>query len=177
MIKTNSYTFSQLITKRLKLRRLLISDSEDVFSLRTDIEVNKFIERSTTRTDKNGEEFVKRINKSCADNNVYYWVISLHETPKLIGTICLWNFREDNTVAEVGYDLFTDYQGKGIMTEALNTVLNFGFNIAGFKVIEAFTHKDNKASTKLLNKNGFEEVKNRADSENVNNIIFVKQNA
>jgi len=176
MTHTSSYTFPQLVSKRLKLRRLLMSDSKDVFRLRTDKEVNKFIERPTSRTEKNGEEFVKRIEKGIADNSIFLWVISLQETPKLIGTICLWNFNEDQTVAEVGYDLFPEYHSQGIMTEALNAVLDFGFNTASFKAIEAFTHNDNKASIKLLIKNGFLEDKNRRDLENANNIIFVKQN-
>jgi ribosomal-protein-alanine N-acetyltransferase len=153
-----------------------MSDCKDVFRLRTDKEVNKFIERPTSRTEKNGEEFVKRIHKSIADNSIYHWVISLKDDPKLIGTICLWNFNKDKTVAEVGYDLFSQYQGQGIMAEALSAVLNFGFNTSGFKIIEAFTHKENKASIKLLIKNGFFEDKNRKDSENTKNIIFVKQN-
>ncbi len=176
MNQTSSEIFPLLKTKRLELRCLLISDSEDVFRLRTDKEVNKFIERPVSRTDKNGKEFVERINKSSADNNVYYWVISFIENAKLIGTICLWNFNEDKSVAEVGYDLFPEHQSKGIMTEAMNAVLNFGFNTAGFKIIEAFTHLDNMASKQILIKNGFEEVKNRVDNENENNIIFVKQN-
>jgi RimJ/RimL family protein N-acetyltransferase len=169
-------TFPQLITKRLKLRRLLMSDSEDVFRLRTDKKVNVFIERSVSRTEKNGREFVARIDKSIYANNVYQWVISLHENPKLIGTICLWNFNKSRTVAEVGYDLFVQYQGQGIMTEALKAVTDFSFSTTSFNIIEAFTHKDNKASIKLLIKNGFLEDENRRDRENANNIIFVKQN-
>jgi RimJ/RimL family protein N-acetyltransferase len=176
MTQIGLHTFPQLITKKLILRRLLMSDCEDVFKLRTDKEVNKFIERPVSRTEKNGEEFVKRIHKSIADNSIYHWVISLQENTKLLGTICLWNFKEDKTVAEVGYDLFPEYHNQGIMTEALISVLNFGFGIAGFNAIEAFTHKDNKASIKLLLKNGFLEDENRRDSENANNTIFVKQN-
>ncbi|MBN4047190.1 GNAT family N-acetyltransferase [bacterium AH-315-P13] len=175
MTQNSTHTFPILITKRLKLRRLLMSDSKDVFQLRTDKEVNSFIERPATRTEKSGEEFVARINKSIADNSVYQWVISLQENPKLLGTICLWNFNKDRTVAEVGYDLFPQYQGQGIMTETLNAVIDFGFK-TGFKMIEAYTHKDNIASVKLLNINGFLEDKNRVDNENANNIIFVKQN-
>jgi len=176
MTQTSLQIFPQFTTKRLKLRRLLMSDCEDVFMLRTDKKVNKFIERPISRRDKNGAEFITRIHKSIADNNIYHWVISLQENTKLLGTICLWNFNKNREVVEVGYDLFPQYQGQGIMTEALNAVLDFGFNTASFKTIEAFTHKDNKASKKLLIKNGFLQDENRKDRENTNNIIFIKQN-
>ncbi len=176
MTQERSHNFPELTTKRLKLRRLVMSDSKDVFRIRTDKKVNEFIERPISRRDKNGEVFIKRIHKGIPNNSIYHWVISLQENTKLLGTICLWNFNKNSTVAEVGYDLFPQYQGQGIMTEALNTVLDFGFHTASFKTIEAFTHKDNKASKKLLIKNGFLQDENRKDSENTNNIIFVKQN-
>jgi len=50
MTQNSTHTFPILITKRLKLRRLLMSDSKDVFQLRTDKEVNTFIERPKSIT-------------------------------------------------------------------------------------------------------------------------------
>ena len=62
----------------------------------------------------------------------------------MIGSICLWNFSEDRKVAEIGYDLDPKYQRKGIMTESINAVLNFGFRKLSLEKIEAFTQKQNK---------------------------------
>ena len=60
-----------------------------------------------------------------------------------------------NKIAEVGYDLNPIFQRKGIMSEALNKVINFGFNELGLDNIEAYTHIQNENSKKLLEKNGF----------------------
>ncbi len=77
------------------------------------------------------------------------WGITTKESNILIGSICLWNFSEDKKTAEVGYDLDPEFQGKGIMSEALKAVLNFGFKRRGFDTIEAHTDYRNNPSEKL----------------------------
>jgi ribosomal-protein-alanine N-acetyltransferase len=47
---------------------------------------------------------------------------------------------ENNTIAEVGYGLNPAFQNKGIMTEALKCVIDYGFNELKLIKIEAFTH-------------------------------------
>ncbi len=176
MTKVVERPFPTLKTERLVLRQLVANDEQDVFELRTNAEVNKYIDRPISRADQNGRAFIDRISKGVNSKTLVFWVISLKGNSKLIGTICLWNFSSDKTTAEVGYELRPDCVRKGIMNEALVAVLDFGFNVAQFKSIEAFTHKDNLGSKKLLNKNGFEEDKTRVDDDNVNNIIFIKAN-
>ncbi len=169
-------TFQIIKTERLVLRQLVAADSQQVFKLRTNAEVIKYIDRPTSRGDKNGRDFIERINEGMSNKALFYWVITIEKSTTLIGSICLWNFSKDETIAEVGYELFPDYYQKGIMNEALIAVLDFGFNRAKFKDIEAFTHRDNLGSKKLLTKNGFVEDKTRKDDNNLNNIIFIKTN-
>jgi ribosomal-protein-alanine N-acetyltransferase len=40
-------------------------------------------------------------------------------------------FSSDKTMAEVGYELLPDYHRKGIMSEALSVVLEYGLNTLG----------------------------------------------
>jgi len=172
----NVTEFPSIETEQLMLRKLLVSDHEQIFSLRTNTEVIKYIDRPISRKDKNGLAFIERISNSTKNNDIFYWVITLKGNSKLIGSICLWNFSSDKTIAEVGYELFPEYFRKGFMNEALIAVLDFGFNISHFKTIEAFTHRANLGSKKLLVKNGFKEDKSRVDDDNLNNIIFIKTN-
>jgi RimJ/RimL family protein N-acetyltransferase len=39
--------------------------------------------------------------------------------------------------------------------------------------LEAFTHRDNDKSNRLLDKNGFKQLDNRTDKENIYNRIYV----
>ena len=84
----------------------------------------------------------------------------------------MWNFSENYKTAEVGYDLNPIFQRKGIMSEALNSVINFGFIELNIDSIEAFTHIQNENSKMLLEKNGFHFIENRKDNDNLSNVLF-----
>ena len=96
----------------------------------------------------------------------------MKDDPALIGDICLWNFSDDKTVAEIGYELDPAFHGNGIMSEALEKIIAFAFRDIELISIEAYTHKKNDDSTKLLRKYNFKLEANRVDKENIDNIIF-----
>jgi ribosomal-protein-alanine N-acetyltransferase len=116
--------------------------------------------------------FISKINDGIHNNEWIYWAISLKDDPTLIGTICLWNFSEDTTAAEIGYELDPAFHGKGIMSEALKKIIEFGFNEIELNSIEAYTHSKNEVSKKLLQKYNFKLDAGRVDKENIDNIIF-----
>ena len=172
-------TFPEIKTERLFLRKIEESDCDNILFLRSDVTVNKFIERPENRKTKNKTDaikFIKEINEAFEKNKSVSWGITLKNNPNVIGTICLWNFSKNNKTAEVGYDLDPEYQRFGIMNEALNSIIDFGFNTLKLDTIEAFTHKENENSKKLLEKNEFVLSENRKDLENDYNIIFELQN-
>ena len=94
----------------------------------------------------------------------------------MIGTVCLWNFSLDNKIAEIGYELIPDYQKKGFMTEAVNSVVNFAFNHLKLDKIEAYTHKENENSKKLLLTSNFNLNINKKDLNNITNVIYEIKN-
>jgi ribosomal-protein-alanine N-acetyltransferase len=57
--------------------------------------------------------------------------------------------------SEVGYILSGDFQGKGIITEALKRVVQFGFEVLKLNSIEAVIDPENFGSEKVLLKNNF----------------------
>ncbi len=171
----NINTFPEINTENLILRKIEESDSDVILFLRSDKTINKFIHRPENRKTKNISDAIKHIKKlniETENNKSFSWGITLKSDPKIIGTICLWNFSDNYKIAEVGYDLNPNFQGKGIMSEALNGVVNFGFNELNLDKIEAFTHIQNKNSKKLLEKNRFNFVTDRKDNDNLSNIIF-----
>ena len=165
-------TFPILKTERLTLRQLKDTDDLATSSLRSNNSVNKYIARSKQTTVDQAQAFIAKINDGINQNRSLYWAICLKEYPDLIGTICLWNFSNDKTCAEIGYELSPASQGKGLMDEALKCVLDYGFHSLGINTIEAFTHRDNVASARMLVKNKFEHAPVRIDVDNSNNHIY-----
>jgi len=178
MSKINFTPFPVLATERLTLRCLELTDDQQLFKLRSSKIVNKYIVRPIQKDIKEIRAFISEINTGINNNEMIDWVITLKENPKLIGSICFWNFSNNKTVAEIGYELDPAFQGKGIMSEALKKIIDFGFQEIELDAIEAYTHKKNNNSTKLLQKFNFNQDAERIDKENSDNIIFTltKQN-
>jgi len=155
MTGKNFTPFPVLKTERLTLRQLRSSDDKEIFALRSNDNVNKYLDRKPSKSIDDAKNFIKTINENIQRNDSIYWAITLNSTDKLIGTICLFGFSDDNSKVEIGYELLLGFQGKGIMQEAISKVIHFGFQYVGLNSIEAYTHSENKSSTRLLEKLNF----------------------
>ena len=175
-MKFNFDSFPILKTERLTLRKLTFDDLDTIFKLRTNKEVNKFIIRNIPKNISDAKDFIQMILNLVAKNEAIFWVISLKETNQLIGTIGLRNFDCEPNYAEIGYELHPNFQQKGFMSEAIVSVLNFGFRDLQLNTIEAFTHKNNIASIALLKKHQFIFQPERKDEGFENNRIFRLEN-
>ena len=147
--------FPILTTERLTLRQLSIEDKENIFSLRSDKEINKYLDRQGSKTIEEAIEFINKVNDNIKNNNSIYWVITLKKTGIFVGTICLFDLSNVKSSCEIGYELMTKFQGQGIMKEAAEKVIEYAFQTLRFQKIIAFTHKGNLNSTKLLTKFNF----------------------
>jgi [ribosomal protein S5]-alanine N-acetyltransferase len=165
-------SFPTLVTRRLVLRKLSERDCHEIFALRSDPEVNRFIHRPKPADMRDALEFIKKINGGIENKLSLYWVISTRNPPEFAGTICLWNFVEQPASAELGYELFPAFQRKGYMQEAIDTVLHYSFEKICLTRIEAFTNKENLRSINLLGKMGFKPDPDKKDEDNSSNIVF-----
>ena len=140
-------------SERLILRSLKLKDADDVQQLRSDARVNKFLQRPHTINVKQAKEFIKLIQNNVANGKSLYWAITHNQ--EFIGTICLWNLDIENDIAELGYELKFEAQGKGFMSEAVKAVIDFAFKKMCVKTITAFPKQGNFKSIQLLKKNNF----------------------
>ena len=163
MVNRNFTPFPILTTERLTLRQLSIDDQQDIFALRSDAEINKYLGRAPSKTIEDAINFINTVNANIKNNNSIYWVISLTRTKIVVGAICLFDFSNEENSCEIGYELMTKFQGQGIMKEAAEQIIDYAFQTLQFQKIVAFTHNGNQNSTKLLTKLNFlpsEEVGN-----------------
>ena len=78
-----------------------------------------------------------------ADNVIFYGVCTLN----------FWN--KEHRKAETGFWIFPEYWGQGIVTEAMSTVITYGFTKMKLHRISAEIEDDNPASIALIKKLGF----------------------
>lgn len=162
----------KLETERLALKEINENHVEDILKIRSNEVINRFVKRNSPRNNYDALQFILTIKERTRSNQTFYWGISLKDHSNLIGTICLWNFSEDRKTAEVGYEMLPDYHGKGLMSEALQAVLNYGFNELSLQEILAFTNKFNENSKKLLLRHGFVLEEDRKDEGFPDNLVF-----
>ena len=155
MLQPNFSPFPVLTTGRLVLRQLTPEDEKEIFALRTDDAVNKYLDRLKARSIEEARKFIQKINRNISNNEAVFWGIAYKDDDALIGTACYWNIIKENDRAEIGYELLPAHQGKGIMQEAIAAIIDYGFDSMKLQVIEAVAQKDNQRSFHLLEKFNF----------------------
>jgi [ribosomal protein S5]-alanine N-acetyltransferase len=155
MLQINFNTFPLLSTEKLVLRQTISNDESELFALRSDKRVMKYIDRPLAESIADATEMIQKINEDLNNNAGITWAITLKSDLKLIGTIGYWRIFKEHYRAEIGYLLHPDHQGKGIMQEALTAVLDYGFTVMKLHSVEANINPDNAASMKLLERNKF----------------------
>ncbi len=156
MLEPNFSPFPEIITERLLLSSIQKEDAPEILQLRSNEKVMEYIDKEKLKTLEETETLIKRINEDAANNDGITWKISVKENPgKLIGTIGFWRIIKPHYRAEVGYMLNPDFWKNGLMKEALQAVIDFGFNTICLHSIEAHINPGNAASAGLLEKLNF----------------------
>ena len=155
MLEINFHPFKNLETNRLLLRRVSQNDVPEILELRGNPETMKFIPRPLVTTSDEALAHYKMIDDKIEKNEGINWAITLKGNPKLIGIIGHYRIQAENHRCEIGYMILPQYNGQGIVTEAIKVVLEYGFENLQMHSIEAVIDPENFASERVLQKNGF----------------------
>ena len=147
--------FKELESERLLLRQITSDDVNEVFALRSNPETMKYIPRPLAVTINEAMVHVKMIQDKIETNEGINWAITLKGNPKMIGIIGHYRIRWEHFRSEIGYMLLPEYQGKGIITEAIQLMIDYGFNEMKMHSLEGIIDPQNTASARVLEKNGF----------------------
>ena len=155
MLQLNFSPFPVLFTERLQLRAVMATDAKEIFFLRSDEQVLRYLDKQPAKSVDEAVEFIERIQKDQQNEDGILWGIALKDNPAIIGSIGFWRMEKEHYRAEIGYAMYPQFQGKGIMTEAMKAVLKYGFEKMRLHSVEANVNPGNEASIKLLEKNYF----------------------
>lgn len=156
MLSPNFSPFPELTTKRLFLRQMTLQDAPGIHALRSNVAVMQYINRPLSGSIEDAQAWIIVILEALAKNNGITWGMYLKDNPgEIVGTVGLWRIEPENYRAEIGYMLQPSLQGKGLMLEALQQVLDYGFRQIKLHSIEAHIDARNTASVALARKAGF----------------------
>jgi len=147
-----AFDFPEFQTDRLILREITLGDTAELFALFSDPQITKYMDIDPLKRESEAADIIEfHFNDSGCR-----WGIFDKATNRLIGTCGYHRWRKGviNT-AEIGYDLSPAYWGQGVMKEALQEIISFGFTEMGLVIIEAEVEPENGRSINLLKKLGF----------------------
>ncbi len=157
-LKINESIFNQfpvLKSERILYREFKDTDALNLFLLRSNDEVMQHIDRPKMRSVSDAASMIESINDAFKNKQGVSWAIVERTSNTFMGYIGFWRMMQEHCRAEVGYMLLPDFWRKGLMGEALRTVVKFGFNKLNLHSIEANCNPANVGSIKLLEKTGF----------------------
>ncbi|MFZ1800282.1 MAG: GNAT family protein [Chitinophagaceae bacterium] len=157
MLNLNFNPFPILESERLILRKLILTDAPQLFELRTGEETMKFIDKDKIASVQVAQDMIQNMDFQMQNHAAVMWGISLPGSAAIIGTIGFWRIVKDHHRAEIGYMLKPEYWNKGYVSEAMNTVINYGFQKMKLHTIEANINPHNLASRRVLEKQGFQQ--------------------
>lgn len=150
-------TFSKmptLHTERLSLRAMHPIDAEDMFDYAKRPEVTKYLLWREHEDIGFTRDYLNYIGKRYALGDFYDWAIIDKESQRMIGTCGFTKIDISNNFAEIGYVLNPDFHHKGIASEAVRRIIEFGFEELSLNRIEARFMQGNEPSLRLMERVG-----------------------
>ena len=155
MININILPFPNLESERLLFREINEKDITEVMELRGNPETMQFIPRPLVTNEEEALAHINNILSKKEESDAINWVITEKGSDSLIGIIGFFRTQHENFRSELGYMILPQHNNKGYVTEAVRTVLNFGFNTLNLNSVNAIIDPNNMASSRVLEKNGF----------------------
>jgi RimJ/RimL family protein N-acetyltransferase len=156
-----------LETERMLLRRLVMSDLDELFALYSDKETRQYFPDGTDGTltyAETKEEIEWFLNGHPQHPELGLWATIYKETNQFIGRCGLlpWTI-EGREEVEVAYLLDKRYWRQGLGTEAAQAVLQYGFDTLHLSRLICMVDPDNQASAKVAKNIGMTLEKEMVD--------------
>lgn len=160
-------TFPILRTDRLTLREIRLSDAYPIFKMRASGRVNQFIARQNMPELADAEKLVERTIQAFENKMAIGWAGILRDSNEIIGTCGFNQIDFQNKRAEIGGEMAVEFWGKNIAQEAVEAIIQFGFEKLDLHTIEAKVSPENRSAIFILEKLGF-----RKEAHFVDRIFF-----
>lgn len=173
-ITTTPRRFPELQTERLLLRRITKRDRSSIYEIFSDHETLRYYDIDPFQKKQEADELIAFFADRERRGVGIRWGIALPgrgenvgSSPapglerwkggsKLIGTCGFNRFeRSEARRGIVGYDLTREHWGRGYVPEAMQAVVQYGFETLELNRIEAYVEPGNRASVRVLEKLGF----------------------
>jgi RimJ/RimL family protein N-acetyltransferase len=141
-----------LETERLILRPMSEADVDDVYEMRRDPEVMRYI-REPVQSREEALNWIELISSRWAVDRIGFCGLVEKQSGKFAGWCGLWQLRENGEI-EVGYAVAKEFWGRGYASESAAAFLDYGFGPLALDKIVAVARPENTASRRVMEKLG-----------------------
>lgn len=154
-----NYDYSKLDiidTARCRLRPLYHSDAPAILRLYSNPNVVRFTEHHFPMQSLEEANYsIQFYRKGYTEMWMYRWGVTLVGDDTVIGTAGLHRINRDHHFCSIGYEIDEPYWNRGISTEVVKALTDYGFHTSKLHRIEAELIPQNTASARVLQKNGY----------------------
>ncbi len=143
-----------LETERFLLRKLSVDDTDDMYEYAKEYDVTKYLTWSPHPNKASTLEYLMYLQNRYKTGDFFDWAIVCKDSGKMIGTCGFTRFFFAHDCAEIGYVINPQYHGQGTATEVVGRVIKYGFENLALERIECKFMVENKASLRVMEKNG-----------------------
>lgn len=143
-----------LWTERLVLRSLRQSDYSTLSELFSDPQVIRYVNRGSQPTPIRARRLLNQIRSSSTKLDSLHYGICWRGKEQVIGITSFQHWNDQNGTAQIGYILNRSCWGRGVATEAVQRLLQFGFDDLHLGRVEARCYEANVSSQRVLSKIG-----------------------
>lgn len=149
-------TFPTLETERLVLRQIVPADAEDIFKIFSDPATMQYWSCRPYRSLDQASRLVESMARQVREGAGIHWAITLRGEGRLLGKCGYNEWRKVHRRGDISYIVAREQWGKGLVSEALGALLDYGFDRMNLHSIEAGVTPGNDASTRMLTRLGFQ---------------------
>jgi RimJ/RimL family protein N-acetyltransferase len=162
-----------LLTPRLSIEPLKLSDLQAFVSYRQDPEIARFQSWDTTYSAEQALELVESQIGVLHPEPGQWLQLAIHEkmSGALVGDLALHSLVDSDSVFELGFTLASNHQGKGFAREAASKLISYLFADLAAKKVIAHTDRRNAPSVRLLAELGFKFHPSKSWTENFKNEL------
>jgi RimJ/RimL family protein N-acetyltransferase len=147
--------FPRLETARLVLREIIPTDAEDLFHIFSDEETMRYWSCRPYDSVDQARGLIEGVAEAAHAGVGIYWAITLRGDERLVGKCGYNEWRKAHRRGDISYIVAREQRGKGIVSEALGAMLDYGFDHMNLHSVEAGVTPGNDASTRMLQRLGF----------------------
>lgn len=147
--------FETLQTERLLLKKITPEIIAYILGHYSDAEIKKIFGH-TSDAELETEKRKSIGGYQTYDRTMVSFLLESKATGEILGRCGFHNWYADHAKAEIGYALLKDdFKRQGFMTEAVEAILQYGFETLKINRIEACVGPENQAPLAIIRKNGF----------------------